>query len=98
MYRTFYPSWNENIYVGINTISSPSVITIKNTDEKLYFDEDLIWLMDVEYYKRMYDIYGEPVYLNTVNVVNRTWGNSVSNTLSEEIKNKEVNLIKERYK
>ena len=98
MYRTFYPSWNENIHAGINTISSPSVITIKNTDEKLYFDEDLIWLMDVEYYKRMYDVYGEPIYLNTVNVVNRTWGNSVSNTLSEERKNKELNLMRERYK
>ena len=90
MYRPFYPSWNNKIHTGINTISSPSVITIKNTEEKFYFDEDLIWLMDVEYYKRMYDSYGEPSYLNTINVVNRTWSKSVSNNLSEERKNEEV--------
>lgn len=98
MYRPFYPSWNDKIHLGINTISSPSVITIKNINNKLYFNEDLLWLMDVEYYKRMYNIYGEPSYLNTVNVVNRTWNNSVSNLLSQEIKNNEVFLVKEMYK
>ena len=97
MYRPFYPSWNENIHIGINTISSPSVITIKNTDNKLYFDEDLIWLMDVEYYKRMYDIYGEPSYMQTINVVNRTWGNSLSNTLPQIIKNKEVEIVNHKF-
>jgi glycosyltransferase involved in cell wall biosynthesis len=97
MYRPFYPRWNDHIQFGVNTISSPSVITIKNDLDKLYFDEDLIWLMDVEYYKRMFDKYGEPSYLNSINVVNRTWGDSLSNTLSNEIKHKEEKLLWERY-
>ena len=97
MHRPFYPSWNESIHAGVNTISSPSVITIKNDEEKLYFNEDLIWLMDVEYYQRMYDIYGEPSYLHKINVVNRVWNSSLSNTLSTAKKNKEINYLKAKY-
>jgi glycosyltransferase involved in cell wall biosynthesis len=97
MYNPFYPTWTADIHLGNNRVSSPSVITIKNTDDKLYFDEDLIWLMDVEYYKRMYIKHGEPSYLNLITVVNRTWADSVSNTLSQEIKNNEVKLMFERY-
>lgn len=97
LYRPFYPKWSDDIQFGNNTISSPSVITIKNDNNKFYFDEDLIWLMDVEYYKRMYDTYGEPTYINEITVVNRTWNESVSNSLSKDIKNNEVNLMKKRY-
>ena len=78
MYNTHYPKWTDDIHIGNNRISSPSVITIKNNNNKLYFNEDLIWLMDVEYYKRMHILYGEPIYLNNINVVNRTWNNSYS--------------------
>jgi dTDP-4-dehydrorhamnose reductase len=98
MYRKFYPSWNEKIHFGINTISSPSVITIKNDERKIYFDEDLIWLMDVDYYKRMYMEYGEPSYLNKINVVNRTWESQLSNTISKEIKDYELNKMVQKYK
>jgi glycosyltransferase involved in cell wall biosynthesis len=97
MYRPFYPYWTSDIHLGNNRISSPSVITIKNTEDKLYFDEDLIWLMDVEYYKRMYEKYGEPSYLNTINVVNRTWSNQLSNTISQERKDSELNRMRKQY-
>jgi glycosyltransferase involved in cell wall biosynthesis len=98
MYKVFFPSWNNDIYLGKNTISSPSVITFKNKNNNLFFNEDLIWLMDVEFYKRMYDSYGQPFYLNKINVVNRTWKNSVSNTLSNEIKIREHNYMLNRFK
>ncbi len=70
-YRPFYPKYNSKIYLGNNTISSPSVLTIKN-ENPLLFDETIVWLMDVEYYKRCYDKFGEPKILNRINVVNRT--------------------------
>ena len=92
LYRPFYPKWNDKIHTGINTFSSPSVLTIKN-NYILLFNEELVWLMDVDYYKRMYDKYGEPYYIMDINVVNRIWGNSVSNTLSNEIKQKETRLM-----
>jgi glycosyltransferase involved in cell wall biosynthesis len=70
-YRPFYPRYHKRIYLGNNTISSPSVLTIKN-DGHLLFDNALIWLMDVEYYKRCFDTFGAPKILQKINVVNRT--------------------------
>jgi glycosyltransferase involved in cell wall biosynthesis len=78
-YRPFYPKYNNQIHTGANTISSPSVLTIKN-EGHLEFDENLVWLMDCEYYSRYYDTHGLPKILNEINVVNRTWENQVSNT------------------
>jgi hypothetical protein len=37
-YRAFYLSWNNKLVFGQNTISSPSVIVIKNEINKIYFD------------------------------------------------------------
>jgi hypothetical protein len=96
MYRPFYPKWNKDIEFGNNTISSPSVICIKNKD-LIYFDERFVWLMDVEYYKRMYNRYGEPSYIYDINVVNRTWIGSISSQIDLSIKNKELEIIKDRH-
>lgn len=98
LYREFYPTWNPNIHLGINTISSPSVVTIKNTNDKLYFDNNLIWLMDVDFYKKYYNKYNYPGYFNNINIVNRTWEHSVSNTINENVKKTEIDILKERYK
>lgn len=95
--RPFYPKWNDQIHLGMNTISSPSVLCLRNK-EKLFFNEDLVWLMDVDYYHRMHAKHGEPDYLNEILVVNRIWDKSVSNTLSEEAKNKELQIITESPK
>jgi glycosyltransferase involved in cell wall biosynthesis len=96
-YRPFYPKYNKQIYLGNNTISSPSVLTIKN-NIPLLFDESLIWLMDVEYYKGLYDIYGEPKILNTITVVNRVGTHQVSNTLAtKRVRFKEYVEVLSRY-
>ena len=68
-YRPFYPQYNHEIYLGNNTISSPSVLSIRNTEDKIYFDDRLIWLVDVDYYKRLYNKYGFPKILNKITVV-----------------------------
>ncbi|MEW6054239.1 MAG: glycosyltransferase [Nitrospirota bacterium] len=95
-YRPFYPQYNRNIYLGNNTISSPSVLTIRNKNI-LLFDENLIWLMDCDYYKRLHDKYGEPLMLNKINVVNRTWDYQLSKIVNEELRQKEHNYVKEKY-
>ena len=95
-YYPFMPKWNEKIKEGINTISSPSVITIKKGLDIL-FDENLIWLMDVDYYYRIWEKYGEPEYIKKINIVNRVWENSISNTLLASIKRKEIKIITEKY-
>lgn len=79
-FKPFYPKYNNLIRFGNNTISSPSVLTIKN-NATLFFDEKLIWLMDCDYYQRYYNKFGPPRILNIINVVNRIGEHQVSNTL-----------------
>lgn len=95
-YRPFYPKWNDNIYLGNNTISSPSVLCFKNI-KGLFFDERLINLMDVDFYKMMFDSYGEPFYLNVICVVNRTWHGQLSMSISNELNKKEIVIVSEKY-
>jgi glycosyltransferase involved in cell wall biosynthesis len=94
--RPFYPKYHNEIHKGINTISSPSVLTILNSNPIL-FDENLIWLMDCDYYKMCNTRYGEPKILNKINVVNRVGIHQVSNTIvTNEIKNKELKYVLEK--
>lgn len=79
-FRPFYPKYNNLIHLGNNTISSPSVLTIKN-EHPLLFDENLLWLMDVDYYKRCYNKFGSPKILNDINVINGIGSYQVSSSL-----------------
>jgi glycosyltransferase involved in cell wall biosynthesis len=96
MIRPFYPKYNQEIYLGNNTISSPSVLTIKN-DNPLLFDENLTMLMDVDYYKRCYDKFGEPTILNKINVVNTVGNHQVSQNITASEMEEELNYVKEKY-
>lgn len=94
----FHPKYNDEIQYGNNTISSPSVIMIRK-DSFLGFDENLFWLMDVEFYKRTYDNFGLPSICNYITVVNREHPNQVSNTLvNEDVKRVEYNYVLDKYK
>ncbi len=81
--RSFYPKYNHKIHLGKNTLSSPSVITIKN-DSPLFFDENLIWLMDCDYYRRCYEAFGEPRILKDITVVNRIGKHQVTKVLATQ--------------
>jgi glycosyltransferase involved in cell wall biosynthesis len=76
-YNAFIPRWNNLIWTGYNTMGCPSGLTMKN-ESLIFFDEGLNWLMDVDYYKQLFDRYGEPKILNDFTVVNRTWGNRLT--------------------
>lgn len=91
-----FPAYNKNIYLGKNTIGSPSVLTIKNKDV-LLFDEHLTWLLDCDYYKRLYDKYGEPDILRKVNVIIGLGKNQVTNLLSYTTKIKETICLLLKY-
>lgn len=94
----FYPKYHNQIQYGQNTISSPSVVMFKNKDI-IEFDENLFWLMDVDYYKKMYDKFGLPSICNYITIVNREHENQVSNTLAtEERKKQELDYIIQKYK
>jgi glycosyltransferase involved in cell wall biosynthesis len=97
IYKPYYPKYHNNIQYGENTISSPSVLMFKNKNI-LEFDENLFWLMDVDYYKRLYNMFGSPSICSYITVVNREHENQVSNTLAtEEIKKQELEYIIKKY-
>jgi glycosyltransferase involved in cell wall biosynthesis len=92
----FKPQYSNNIINGENKIGPPCVLTIKN-ESPLLFNEDLIWMMDCEYYKRYFDKYGEPFILNENHIFVTQHKNQVTNFITEERKNKEVELIQKTY-
>lgn len=96
-HKPHYPKYNNKIYRGKNTIGSPSVLSIKNKNVML-FDENMTWLLDCDYYKRMYDKYGEPNILNEINVVIGTSKQQITNILSNWTKKKERYYMAKKYK
>lgn len=97
LYRPFYPKYHDKIFLGRNSISSPSVLAIKN-DNPLFFDEKLTWLMDCDYYKRCFDLFGPPKILNKINVVNRTGSHQTSTAIVDDnMRKKEFEYIAKKY-
>ena len=98
--RPFMPRYHDDIHLGVNTISSPSVISFKN-ENKIWFDENVVLFLDVDWYKCMANEYGEPYIIKTINVVNRVHPNSLSNTEcsnTEETFKKELPYILNKHK
>lgn len=95
-YRLYNPVWNNRIWTGHNTMGCPSGMTIKNNN-LIYFDNELNWLMDCDYYQKMFLKYGEPFILNEITVVNRTWGSRLTDTIPQSLKDKEFKMLQLKY-
>lgn len=92
-----YPKYTHEICNGVNTIGSPSVLTIKNSKVPLLFDENMTWLLDCDYYKRMYEMHNEPVLLKDINVVIGLHSGQATNTMGDERKLLEHEYIISKY-
>jgi glycosyltransferase involved in cell wall biosynthesis len=97
MYDRMTPYYHPRIYAGINTISCPSVLTVRNEQFLPLFDESLNWLVDVEYYKRLFDMYGDPVVIDTVCAVNRNAEVRTTNMITEKQKQEEIQRVIRKY-
>ena len=81
-----------------NLFGTPSAFAVRNKNHIL-FDENLIWVLDIDFYKRMLKIYGMPKIVNEVTMVNYLWEGQVSNTLAtEELKIREHEYIFNKFK
>ena len=58
-----------------------------------FFDEDLGWLNDVEFYYRLFKKYGLPLLLPEQKVVQRLRSEGVSNTLDNQLKLEEEKYV-----
>lgn len=95
-FNTHDPYYSDDIHKGKNTIGSPSVLTIKNEDP-LFFDENMTWLLDCDYYKRMNEKYGKPTILKHINVIIGLHENQATHTMGEERKLQEHKYIDKKY-
>jgi len=98
-YWDLYPSFNDDLLKGVNTISSPSVVAFKKGSD-LLFDESLVYFMDLDYYYGMREKYGEPVYYKDILVSNRfPHENSISSSITnkEKMMNKESQYCLQKY-
>jgi glycosyltransferase involved in cell wall biosynthesis len=97
-YWEFYPKFNPDLLRGVNTISSPSVVSFKNTIENR-FDPNIVYFMDVDFYYGMKQKYGDPIFYNDVLITNRVHDDSISNKLinKEEVMKKESEYCFSKY-
>ena len=93
LHRPMVPRLTEKLQFGNNTVSSPSVLAMRR-DSALQFDESLIWLMDVDLYKRLWDSLGDPVILPAPLIVNRLHDGQVSATISKQLRHRELRYIR----
>lgn len=97
-YWEMYPSWNNNFLEGVNTISSPSVLSFrKEVDNR--FDETLVSFMDCEFYYGMNEKYGQPIFLNDVLISNRVGDYQISSNIKNkaELQSRESEYCKKKY-
>ena len=99
-YWEMYPTWNNKLLEGVNTISSPSVLSFRKEVENR-FDETLVYFMDCEFYYGMNDNYGQPIFLNDILISNRVGDHQISSQVNkrrEEYVSRETEYCIKKYK
>lgn len=79
-----------------NFIGSPSVLTIQNGLD-IYFDETMTWLLDLDFFKRCHARYGMPRFVDDINVTIGIGSHQMTNILTQEAKEKEVEYLKKKH-
>lgn len=95
--HTHLPTWDDEIYKGKNTIGSPSVLTVRNHPKLELFENKLSWVLDCDYYYRLYKKYGLPIILNDINVVIGVGEHQTTHLMGEERKEAEIKHLIKKY-
>ena len=95
-FNPHYPTYNQDIGMGVNTIGSPSVVAFGN-DEPLLFDENLSWLLDCELYERLYARYGEPTIIPFLDIGMGLGPHQMTHLLTDEEKQGEHEYLRNKH-
>lgn len=90
------PHWTGDIHLGNNKIGAPSVITLRKGKHE-WFDESMEWLFDCDFYKKMEIKYGQPSLMQGDNVTIQEGDHQATHLLSNEKKQDELFLMRQRY-
>lgn len=91
-----FPQWTDDIYKGNNRLGSVSTLTLRR-ETALLFEEPLTWVVDCDLYYRYKLKYGLPKIINSVNVIIDVGTHRLSSTLSDDLKQREVNYLISKY-
>lgn len=91
------PYMTLDIKRGNNKLGSPSALTIRSDLILEGFDERMSWLLDCDYYWRLYESFGPPKILVGTNVIIGQGPHQMTHILTDEEKRKEHDLIKQKY-
>ncbi len=81
-----------------NTIGSHSGLAFLRNQQSQRFDETLLWRMDCELYRRLFDNYGEPYYLSSETVSVRQWQGQATNRVIKQVdKFREWTYVRRKY-
>ena len=94
--RPFVPRYHDRIHYGKNTVSSPSVLAFRRQMTPR-FDENLVWLMDVDFYKQCALEWGLPLTLPEPLAVNRLHDGQVSAGVSPDLVRRELRYVHRKY-
>lgn len=92
MFNDHFPLFDDRIMQGINTIGSPSVLTIPRKNIT-FFDENLSWVLDIDLYQRLYRKYGSPKILDSINVTIGLHSGQTTHKLTNNEKEQEVDYL-----
>ena len=95
-YNPKIPVYNNQLLEGVNTLSSPSILALRNGCNE-YFDEELTMLMDCDMYYRLYKNYGDPKVLTHYHISNREHPHQTQRKF-EDLLPKEIEYLKEKHK
>jgi glycosyltransferase involved in cell wall biosynthesis len=91
--RPLTPFASTAMAYGVNTIGPPSVLSFVNAHPPLLFNEDLVWLMDCEYYLRLLKRYGPPACMPHFNTIIRIGGHQLTNHISDQVRSREAPIV-----
>lgn len=94
-FRYMFPSLNNSLLSGVNTIGCPSNIFFLR-ECNIFFDENLKWLMDCEFYYRLNKC-SYPLFINFPLMVTRIWDESVSNEVTNDEKMEELTYVLRKH-
>lgn len=93
------PRYNEDILIGNNTLGSPSVLILRSSQLEL-FEENLLALMDCEYYYRLHKRFGGFFFVGKNLVANRVHEESFSSYYKKDVessKQKDLLYLSRKY-
>jgi glycosyltransferase involved in cell wall biosynthesis len=98
-YREMTPKWTNDIYLGNNLLGCPSgfVGRARHMQGEIEFDDGLNFYMDCDYYMKWHSMFGEPNVIPYITHVNRTWGARLTDTIQQDQKSKELEVMIRRW-